>query len=234
MAVTFGAVSSGNAGNTSTLTISHTPGAGSDRVMFACYWLRKDDHTAITGSTVVFNTSESLTQIFTVAHSADAGFVAEVWRLVNPTNTTANVVLTASTSTGPQGFLHGGIITLNGVDRISPNRTVHSTEPADAATTLSDTCTSAVNDMVIGFAQTFSGVLNTDAGQTERWNQTPDADYVQAGSTKAGASSVTSTWTKTASEKCIVVSFSAIPITLFRKTLSGIGTHTGGRQVHGW
>lgn len=89
-----------NSNAVSSITLSSLAvGSGSNRSLIALFGWR-DDTTAAppTGSSVVFNTSENFTykgrQNFNFG--GDNYCTIEVWQLDNPTNTTANVVATAS------------------------------------------------------------------------------------------------------------------------------------------
>jgi len=81
---------SSQSGNADSLTWSHSIMGGSDLVLLV--FMAIDD--GITTSTVVFNTSESLTLLRRDAN-AGAG-TSEIWYLVNPTQTTANIVASIS------------------------------------------------------------------------------------------------------------------------------------------
>ena len=91
MAIAFNSETSTN-GNASSFTFSHTP-AGADRILLVYISYK---NSADIDSTVVFNTTESLTRLsFGLFGSTQFG---SMWYLLNPSAVTANVVVTLSSS----------------------------------------------------------------------------------------------------------------------------------------
>jgi len=119
MAVAFNSATSTN-GNASSFTFSHTP-AGADRILLV-YIAYKDSSDV--ESTVVFNTTESLTRLSQGSYGATQ--FGSLWYLLNPTATTANVVVTLTTAeraaigavsyTGVEAIETGNFSTTSGQD----------------------------------------------------------------------------------------------------------------------
>ncbi len=150
-------------GVTTTLTLSVTVDSGSDRVMVAFIGNRNSE--PYTG--VVFNTSENLTgDAGGKAESATGGERQEIWWLVAPTVTTADVVFT----TAGNAQHCGSVMTYVGAKQSAP-LDGYQTDDSDAATSLSATVTSGATDdiVVVGVcARKNSGFpLAEDAGQTD-------------------------------------------------------------------
>ena len=119
MAIAFNSATSTN-GDASSFTFSHTP-AGADRILLV-YIAYKDSTDA--ESTVVFNTTESLTRLSQGSYGATQ--FGSLWYLLNPTATTANVVVTLTTAeraaigavsyTGVEAIETGNFSTTSGQD----------------------------------------------------------------------------------------------------------------------
>lgn len=183
--VTFDAKSTGSMVNTggTTLTVSHTMSASANGYMAA---LERHNSSAGALSTVVWNTSESLTSRLTQAFNSNTRRV-EYWDLVAPSSGAHNLVFTWAVA---QNSCGGGI-SATGVDQATPrsNTGVNSGSIAGASVT----CTSVSGELVlsnIGWT-TFSVSDTVDATWTSDWNLTATA--AQAVAHIAGASSVTRT-----------------------------------------
>jgi uncharacterized repeat protein (TIGR01451 family) len=177
-----------------TVSVSHTTGTGTNRLMLVGISF-EDDNTAGLGISGVTYNGQALTFVDRQLSSQEAG--CEIWRLVNPPSGPGTVqVTTTGSAAGDAIFV--GVATFSGVDQSTPLGT-----PAKA----SGTGTSASVTTVSGPGEIVFDVLavddarsaSPDGAQTVRWNGiagTADTDGVRAGaSTKAGAASVTTTWT---------------------------------------
>jgi hypothetical protein len=96
MAIAVGNTGSIESSNTNTLTLSHTIASGSDRILVAVF-ANYDSFSAGDRemNDVTFNSSESFTKALSFTGTASTiteDYTVEVWYLVNPSVTTANVV----------------------------------------------------------------------------------------------------------------------------------------------
>ena len=150
MAIAFNSATSTN-GNASSFTFSHTP-AGADRILLV-YVAYKN--SADVDSTVTFNTTESLTRLSQGSYGATQ--FGSLWYLLNPTATTANVVVTLTTAeraaigavsyTGVEAIETGNFSTTSGQDTNPLNSittvnadslAVHALSVRDRTTTFTD------------------------------------------------------------------------------------------------
>ena len=118
-----GNTSSGSA-NATSLTVSHTVAAGSNLLIAL---ISLDDGET---STAVFNTSESMTLLRRDENAGAA--TTEIWYLINPTVTTANIVFSGF---GKHQVIGGGVDFENGAT--APDNATGSTP--DAATSVTAT-----------------------------------------------------------------------------------------------
>lgn len=138
-----------------TCTASTTVSSGSDRLL-VCRVSFETAANAVSG--IVFNTSETFTKL---DHSAASSFSrVEIWYLVNPTVTTANVVATSA------GSIHWAIAVevFTGADQTTPLETA-AKGSADSGTSTSRTAT--------GFA---SGEWTTDMLSLDSTGHTPTVE----------------------------------------------------------
>src|SRR5262249_26044223 len=112
---------------------------------------------------------------------------AALYRLTNPTSGTANVVATIS---GNDNFVVGAVSFIN-VDQGAPLGAA--VTASGTSTTASVTVPSRTGDAVLDVLVTQSTTLAADTSQAEQWNILQSVKG--GGSTKAGASSVTMSWT---------------------------------------
>jgi len=152
MAIAFNSATSTN-GDASSFTFSHTP-AGADRILLV-YIAYKDSTDA--ESTVVFNTTESLTRLSQGSYGATQ--FGSLWYLLNPTATTANVVVTLTTAeraaigavsyTGVEAIETGNFSTTSGQDTNPLNSitTVNSDSLAVHALSVRDRSTGFTDDV---------------------------------------------------------------------------------------
>ena len=129
----------------------------------------------------------------------NVGVRTELWYLVAPASGTGTITVNLSASER----VVGGAVSLTGVDQTTP------LENAGGATgnsvTPSVTITSATDDMVWDVVGVAAGVTFTEgAGQTKRWDRQVGGGSVAAsgaGSTEAGAPSVTMDWTLSTADR---------------------------------
>ena len=130
----------------SSLTISHTVASGANRILIAAAVTRDstDSDRPVTG--VTFNATE----VFTVAKAQilDANDItAELWRLVAPTETTANVVIsfTGSVTQGAYGVTSN----YTGVDQSTPIDATGGAGTTSDSPSTADIITTTTNCMLV-------------------------------------------------------------------------------------
>jgi len=176
---------------TQTLTIPHTTGAGSDRLMLVGVSYDRDGGTV---TNVTYN-GLPLTRVADVDNTS--GSVkprVDIWQLVAPQSGAANVVINFSGSSSTDA--NAGVVTFTGVDQVTPTGTAAtniSTGPGNSAATV--TLPSAAGELVYDtVAVANNAAANAGPGQTRLWT-TNTANIRGAGSTEPGAASVTMSWT---------------------------------------
>lgn len=189
MPIAFQAVTNGGevTGGATSLTFSHTVSSGSDRALVVFVRGRAATSGAVLASSVTFN-GTNLTEVAgATIYDATNQTGVQSWVLVNPTVTTANVVVTWGSATN-----RGGAVALSftGVDQTTP--VIASAETAFATTTnpsFSVSSTTA-NSWVLSniYSNAVAGTL--DAGPTQR-------DYTQYAASDFGGSATTATTTVT-------------------------------------
>lgn len=195
MAVTFDAVSQGSVSGSTSLTISHTVGSGSDRALYVFVDVSNSTDLMSTGTVTYGGTS--LTAVGSVETGNGSNFL-RAFRLVAPASGTANVVITPSAS----AFLHAYCVSLAGVDQTTPEGTVV-TSPASGSNTtsaspISTTVTLGTDGMALDMItrRIASSSLTPDASQTRNGTELTAGSIATSGSSrKAGSGSTTMTWT---------------------------------------
>jgi hypothetical protein len=115
----------------------------------------------------------------------------EIWSLVAPSTGTHNVDVTL-TGTSYHGVAVG-VMTFNGVNQTTPLLDFGTASGRSTAAAV--TVTSAADDLVFGAVHSLFGTgVAPGAGQTEYWDKFSDQSN-GSGSAKAGATTVTSSWT---------------------------------------
>ena len=190
MPVVFNIATSGrnSSASATSATWSHTTTTSANRLMVVGVSMVS---TASRVVTVVYNAASFLA-IGSAIPISDAAGSIEMWRLVNPA-TGANTV-EVKLSSGSR-FV-GAATTFSDVDQTAPVGTFVSATSNNSA--LSINVASAVDDLVIDALGTEGRVLTVGSGQTKRWDleSTGAGTNAQgAGSTEAGAASVTMSWT---------------------------------------
>lgn len=166
--------SASNSGATvSSLSCAITVASNRDRCLIV--FVVSGSSSAITVSSVNWNTSEGLTQIFTVAGGSFGRISA--YRLLNPTATAANVVVTLS---GSAGHVYVSAHSLYGVDQTTPVGTARTT----SATTGNDPWVGIDGGLAGGIAIGCGYRLTASAGTTiADVNGIPE--YIAAGALSA-------------------------------------------------
>lgn len=177
-------------GSTSTPSSSSITIGGSNRVLYAIVMVADNTPASVTSVTWNGGGGEALTAY------ADSGVVQTflrtyVYRKIAPTAATSTVSVVLGASQGQIGLLtvnvkdcdqttpDGGVTFANG-NGVTPNPTI--------------AVTSAAGKLVLDFLQRVGSTQNVGAGQTQLGQGVFGAvDF--AGSTEAGASSVTMSWT---------------------------------------
>ncbi len=175
--------------NPTTLTQAHATNAGSDRLMLVGVSLLNEDLETVTS--VTYN-GTGLTFVGQVSQGNDSR--VEIWALVNPPVTTANVVVTFNEQVQRGAVV--GIITFTGVDQTTPYGVFQSN--SGDSNTASATVTSSVGDLVFGMMaaeQQDSGPVVV--GGTEQWSRKSrpgNNRTAGAAATFVGAATVNLTW----------------------------------------
>ena len=181
------AVGSASDGTTagSTMTISHTTAAGSDRLMVVGVSINNDDFETVLG--ITYN-GAAFTFVGQETNADDAR--VEIWYLVAPDTGTHNAVITFNADL--TRFAVAGVITFTGVDQATPLGTFASNQ-ATSAGPATVTVPAASGDLVLGVfsGETFDSVA-VDPPADEQWNlsEPVGASFEEfgAGATDAGAS----------------------------------------------
>lgn len=176
---------------------SYVVGAGSDRAI-VCFVAFETNSRTVSG--ITYNTSENFT--FKSAHTYAGGITyrIEVWHLVNPSVTTANLVISIA---GGTASFSGGCTNVTGADQTTPLGTAVASGAATAnpSVTVAD---GATGDLVLDCLQETNGVATAGAGQTNLYNNTAMGVAFTRGSREAGAASVAMSWTMGAAERLLV------------------------------
>jgi hypothetical protein len=185
---TIAASSSGRAIGATTLTVSHTVPAGTDRYMVVlCNISSAATITATTyGGVALTNTND-------VTAANNSGRLV-IFELASPTVGTANFVLTVSSSSS----LTACVLTLTDCTTLTALDTAEGSSTAPSITVVSAS-TGLVLD-ILGYALN-NVALTVGAGQTSIVEQEniADANRKLAVSSEAGAASVTMSWTMASS-----------------------------------
>ncbi|MBT8435425.1 MAG: choice-of-anchor J domain-containing protein, partial [Gammaproteobacteria bacterium] len=177
-------------GNPTSLTVAHTTSAGSDRLMIVgvSFWNRNND--TVTGVTYNGTALDFVGQ----ARQGNNSRV-ELWALVDPPATTANVVVNFSQVI--QDGAGAGVITFTGVNQANPYGLFQSN--SGNSTTASANAISLPGETVFGVMAARRQDNNPlVAGGTEQWSYKTQPALnnrtVGAGATFAGAATVNLAW----------------------------------------
>lgn len=170
--------------STNTITKSVVVPSGTDRIMVVC--IQTKDVSADTPSSgVTFNTSEAMTHIHRDIRAATF-LSADLWYLVNPTVTTANVVVTFPNGNNTHEMAFSAVL-LTGVDQTTPIDAQNGSN--GSSSTLSTIVTTvAANAWIVDCAHGLDCAgLTVGAGQTQRTNRILSSTATHTG---AGVSTV--------------------------------------------
>jgi hypothetical protein len=181
---------------------AHTVGAGTNRLLVVAHagWADGPSLTSVT-----WNTSEALTRWKT--YNPDASTVVELWYLIAPTETTANVTVEFS---GADSSL--AIINFSGVHQTTPIRAGSDDTATNTNGEPTITIDTASGDLVIGAVGAWAEITE-DAGNTELAYQTATGGdtRLSVGSVTADAAQETLNWTTT--DSWFAVGASLVPAT---------------------
>jgi len=188
--------SSSTVGTTATsLTFSHTPGSGANRVLVVTIAVgaTTENGSAPTVSGVTFN---SVGMTLVGSRTTPANRVRSyMYRLVAPTTAANNVVISLSSA----GTVVANASTFTGVDQTTPLGTYASNDGGNSSIAVA--VTSATGELVIGtVAQDSAPLLGLGAGQTALTGMpvaisNPSDSVAGHASTEPGAASVTHSYT---------------------------------------
>ena len=149
--------------STATTTISsHTVGSATNRVLIVVATARNNGTDSVSG--IDWNTSEALTLIR--AQQQTTSIRTEVWRLIAPTETTADVVITW---TGTPGEAVGGASNYQDVDQSTPSEADNGSNGTATSASTEVTTVNADALLVDAVCELTSQALTPGTGQTERW-----------------------------------------------------------------
>lgn len=176
-------------------TQSVTVSAGSDRCLVVPVAFDLDGRTV---SGITFNGSENFVKKSDHTYVTGAPSMrTEFWYLINPTVTTANVVISIA---GGTARFAGAVFAVTGCHQTTPLGTAvtSGSGTANASVTVAD---GATGDLVIDLIQDGAGDADpVGAGQTQVGYTVLDV-YAIGTSYEAGAASVAMSWTNTAAER---------------------------------
>jgi hypothetical protein len=206
MAIAFDSVStSANMEDVGTATWSHTVGAGSDRVLLVGVRSRSFGSAPVVGSITYGGVSMSLQQATTFNYSGSSWIGVEVWKLVNPTVGTANVVVTAT-----YGYDDASAVALSftGVDPTTPIEAAGNTVASTAAATATASVTTlTANALVASFiySRATSGTFAGTGTERDNVALTFEVTDFAASATQAVAvpAAITDSWTNLADAQSI-------------------------------
>ena len=183
-----GTATSSQATAVTSLTWSHTVASGSNRALFVTLAI---DGLGAGVNSVTYG-GVALTQV----GRTTGNHAVEIWRLVNPTVGTGNIVVSLGATTD----IKGGAVTYNGVDQTTPTGTyVGATGTGTTASVnVSSTTGSLVLD-ITNWDNNPSG-YTTGSGQSDVWNLT-NTGHRGISTTEAGAATVTMSSTVSASNQ---------------------------------
>lgn len=197
MPIALDAVSQGSIGSATSLTISHTVGSGSDRVLYV-FVDGSNSTDLMAAGTVTYGGTSLGSPLQSVLETGNGSNFLRVYRMTAPPSGTANVVITPSAT----AFLHVYCVSLSGVDQTTPEGSIV-TSPASGVNTtsaspVSTTVTLGTGGLALDMItrRVASSSLTPDASQTRNGTeQTGGAIATSGSSRKAGSGSTTMTWT---------------------------------------
>lgn len=174
--------------NVTSITVSHTTGPNTNRLMLVGISYREGGSI----SSVTYN-DDALELVGSQTSSANAK--TYIYRMLNPSSGTANVVVTLTGGNFDKGGIVG-VMTFSGVDQNTPLNTYTSlfTKSTNPTLTNIPTATNELVFNVVALQNQSLTAVGTD--QTSRWNIASGDDMRGGGSTKPGPGTTTSmSWT---------------------------------------
>lgn len=168
---------------TGPITIAHTTGSGSNRLMLVGI----SDRNRLVSSVTYGGVPLTLVG----ENSLNGNARVALYMLLNPASGTANVVVNFNVV--PDYGAVVNVATYSGVDQSSPLGTFASAQNFKNPPTVS--VSAAVGDVVYDVVAARNSTLIAGTGQTQRWNINSGSEITGGGSTKPGAATTTTTWT---------------------------------------
>lgn len=205
-----------------TLSWSHTIGGGTTRALFvgvstfvSVLPVGGLPPPRVSGVTYNGTPMTRLDDLLTL--SSDGTNAVEMFVLKEPLPVAGTYTVQVTLNPGVN-YVVGGSVSFNGVNQTTPTRVF--TRNSGTSTTPTVTVASATGDVVLDtVSTTFSGaILTANASQTERWNGKVASCFgglnsIGAGSTKAGATSTTMSWTQSGgSQPWAIGAVSIVPL----------------------
>jgi hypothetical protein len=184
-------------GATASMTDSFNPGAAN----YLRIWVIAEGGVSL--SSISFGA-----QTPTFITGSDNGDILGCWELVSPSNSLQTITVNLSGSSGRCAFY---AISRSGVNTGTPSGTPGL--GSGSSTSASATASSAAGQLVEGIVHVAEATVSSDVGQTERENQ---PDWVSvfrsfSAAEKAGAASVTLSWTPPSSTDWFAVAIPILP-----------------------
>lgn len=204
MAIAFVTANKGNAGSGgTTVTVSITAGAGSNRFLYASAgW--NNPNTATVSSITYNGGADFKANLIGTPSSTNFKLSQFYLKDADLTSGAVNVVITMSASTE----IHLGVAVYTGVDQTTPYSNV--TSQVDNGGDLTDptiTVTSTSDGMVCDGWISGGGAYTVGSGQTQDWNEL-GFDYRHGGSHEAGTGAgVVMDWTNTGNNAHVIQGF---------------------------
>lgn len=169
------------------ISVSHTTGAGANRLMLVGISQKNKTVLSVTyGGTPLTLVGDN---------NINGNARIALYALVNPPSGTANVVVNFSSAPDKGAVVN--VTTYINVNQTTPLGTFVTDQNRNATPSL--TVVSAAGELVYDVIAVRSGNTTPAGGQTQRWNMTSGQEIEGAGSTKAGAVSTTMSWTNSGS-----------------------------------
>ncbi len=194
------------AGDASSFTMSsHTVPTGSNRMLVVIVQCASGTKFA---SGVTWNTSENLTEFFDENHVGQGKLRNQGFRLLAPTETTADVVVSMDLANSDK--CAGSAVNFTGVDQTTPiDLPIVRAEGSTGNPSVSVATESG--EMVMDSVVDRLGTLSVGSGQTQRHNLElgggGTSDNFGASSTEASATPVTMDWTPSDGDFFVIVGF---------------------------
>ncbi|NLF11903.1 MAG: hypothetical protein GX597_08945 [Anaerolineaceae bacterium] len=207
-----GAVSSATADGVSSISVGHTTGTGTDRLMLV--GVSANSYGGVrTISSVTFTydtTVLTLSQVGLVEN--EAGRLAAIYGLLNPPSGQAGTVTVTFSGSVGNGIV-AGVVNFAGVDQANPYGTYASNTGTDTTPTVNVVTTAGdlVFDTVFLGAATI-GTLAAGDSQTAQWSATIDRAGGAGSIEEATGTSVTMSWTVSAGATSRFWAIVAVPI----------------------